>query len=143
MQLSKKSEYALRALLAMSRNSTGKIHTLQELSTSEGIPAKFLEQILAQLKKAGILTSKRGSQGGYTLSRPPARISVGEVLELIEGSGMFVATEKNSPASNRALAILRSFQREVDQQMQELIYHRSLEELLKLDPQRSPMNFEI
>ncbi|MEO6848690.1 MAG: Rrf2 family transcriptional regulator [Chthoniobacterales bacterium] len=143
MQLSKRSEYALRTLLVMSRHSTSQIHTLQELSKAEGIPPKFLEQILAQLKKAGVLHSRRGSQGGYSLARPPSRIMVGEILELIEGTRMFAPAERGAISQQRNVAILRSFQLELEKEIYELIYHRSLEDLLKLDPHRAVMNFEI
>ena len=67
MRISRKSEYALRALvsLARERRSWG----IQELSERENIPVKFLEQILLALRHAGLLTSKRGVGGGYTLHR--------------------------------------------------------------------------
>ena len=85
MRISKKTEYALRALteLAMSRES-GNLQA-QELARRERIPIKFLEQILLALRKGGIIQSRRGAGGGYTLSRPPESITVGEVIELIEG----------------------------------------------------------
>lgn len=143
MHLSKKSEYAIRALLAMSRHAMGRIHTLQELSAREGIPPKFLEQILAQLKKAGILNSRRGSQGGYALARPPSQILLGEILDLIEGSKASPPADISAQGKGRTLAILRTFQREMDRKIHDLIHQRTFEDLLKFDPQKSPMNFEI
>lgn len=87
MQLSKRCEYALRALLdiAVAEQMGKERIALHELSEYEKIPSKFLEQILNQLRKAGYLTSKRGPAGGYKLAKPPAQIFFGEVVRLING----------------------------------------------------------
>ena len=85
MKLSKKAEYALRALVAMARDTAGRTFSIQEISTGERIPLKFLEQILLVLKHAGILRSKRGVGGGYQLARPTKRITVADVLDQIDG----------------------------------------------------------
>ena len=85
MKLSKKAEYALRAVVAMAREAPGRTFSIQEIATSERIPLKFLEQILLVLKNGGVLRSKRGVGGGYQLARPPKRISLGELLELTDG----------------------------------------------------------
>ncbi len=85
MNFSKKAEYALRAVVAMSRNTPGTVFSIQSLSNDEGIPLKFLEQILLILRKGGLLHSKRGAGGGYQLARPANRITLGEVLELVDG----------------------------------------------------------
>lgn len=84
MRISKKAEYALRALVAISRQPA-KSWPIQELASAERIPIKFLEQILLSLRRAGILSSKRGVGGGYTLIRPAAETSVGEVIWLFDG----------------------------------------------------------
>jgi Rrf2 family transcriptional regulator, iron-sulfur cluster assembly transcription factor len=85
MKLSKKSEYALRALIAMARDITGKTFSIQEIAAAEHIPLKFLEQILLILKNGSLLRSKRGVGGGYQLARQPRYISFAEVMELIDG----------------------------------------------------------
>lgn len=85
MKLSKKAEYALRALVAMGRAREGTNFSIQELAKSEAIPLKFLEQILLALKNSGILRSKRGVGGGYQLLAKPARITLGEVVGLFDG----------------------------------------------------------
>jgi Rrf2 family protein len=85
MKLSKKAEYAMRALLAMSRAPEGANFSIHDIATGEGIPLKFLEQILLALKNGGLLRSKRGVGGGYQLQRPAARITLGEVITLIDG----------------------------------------------------------
>jgi Rrf2 family protein len=85
MNFSKKAEYALRAVLAMSRSAPGTVFSIQSLSHEERIPLKFLEQILLVLRKGGLLQSKRGAGGGYHLGRSPSRITLGEILELVDG----------------------------------------------------------
>jgi Rrf2 family protein len=88
MQLSKRAEYALRALIDIEiARQAGREHIrAQEISEHEAIPIPFLEQILAQLRAAGLVTAKRGKAGGYTLARPADTIIMGAVLRLIEGS---------------------------------------------------------
>lgn len=85
MKLSKKAEYALRAVTAMSRSPVGTTFSIQEISSGERIPLKFLEQILVVLKNAGLLRSRRGVGGGYQLNVPPAQITLREVVYAIDG----------------------------------------------------------
>jgi Rrf2 family protein len=76
MRISRKAEYALRALLLLARGNPDKVHQIQEVSEAGRIPVKFLEQILLTLRNHGILSSKRGVGGGYTLKRRPSEMSV-------------------------------------------------------------------
>ena len=85
MKISKKAEYAMRAVIGIARNPRNVPLQISELSNSESIPIKFLEQILLSLKKAGILRSKRGANGGYSLEKNPSEISLGSILEIIDG----------------------------------------------------------
>ena len=64
---------------------TGQPVQLRRIASSHGIPARFLVQILQQLKAAGVITSVRGASGGYRLTKPPGETSLGEVIGLIEG----------------------------------------------------------
>lgn len=85
MKVTKKGEYALRALVDLALNYKKGIRQLHEIVQTEGIPEKFLEQIFIILKNAGIVHSKRGVGGGYYLSKPPDKISLGEVIRVIDG----------------------------------------------------------
>lgn len=85
MHFSKKAEYALRAMMALSRSVPGTVFSIQVLAHEERIPLKFLEQILLILRKGGLLQSKRGAGGGYQLARPANRITLCEILELVDG----------------------------------------------------------
>ncbi len=85
MRLSKKSEYALRALIYAAGYPEGTTFQIKDLAAKNNIPKKFLELILLELKNAGILTSRRGVGGGYILSRRPDAIRSSEIIEAIEG----------------------------------------------------------
>ena len=87
MKLSKRGEYALRALIDLGIASELGWPMLQisELASKEKLPIKFLEQIFTQLKAAGYVKSRRGKFGGYSLARPMNRIKFGEIIRLIEG----------------------------------------------------------
>jgi Rrf2 family protein len=83
--LSKKTQYTLRALYALSRNY-GQGRTLSAtIARDEAIPQDFLENILLHLKREGLVSSKKGKGGGYELLSPPDEITVGRVIRLIEG----------------------------------------------------------
>ena len=83
--LSMKAKYGLRALTALAREHGGGPMLIADLAASEAIPRKFLELILLDLKRKGILQSKKGKGGGYNLSRPPSNISIGEVVRALDG----------------------------------------------------------
>ncbi|ANH03152.1 MULTISPECIES: RrF2 family transcriptional regulator [Shinella] len=80
-----KSKYALRALIALARAGPGETLQIGTIAAREAIPKKFLEQILLDLKHAGLVASRRGQHGGYHLLRAPQEIAFGEVLRILEG----------------------------------------------------------
>lgn len=83
--LTKKTKYALQALLALSRDYGRGPVLISEIAENERIPKKFLELILLDLKNNGILQSKKGKGGGYFLGRPPELITFGQVIRLLDG----------------------------------------------------------
>jgi Rrf2 family protein len=84
-QLSKRTQYCLRALYALARDYGRGPTLIAHLAEEEAIPKKFLEQILLSLKSTGLVESKKGKGGGYTLVRPPAEITIGAVIRMVEG----------------------------------------------------------
>jgi Rrf2 family protein len=84
-QLSKRTQYSLRALYALTRKFGEGPVLITTLAESETIPKKFLEQILVSLKSAGFVSSKKGKGGGYVLAQPPEKITIGSVIRAIEG----------------------------------------------------------
>ena len=84
MRISAKGEYAAKAVLYLSLKYPDVV-TIHEVAKRHSIPVKYLEHILLALKKAGVLESRRGMRGGYTLARSPEKISIGEVLRVVDG----------------------------------------------------------
>ncbi|NLG89565.1 MAG: Rrf2 family transcriptional regulator [Clostridiaceae bacterium] len=85
MRLSRKSEYALLALVDLARRYEKGRAKIIEVADNNGIPKKYLEQIFLQLKGAGYVRSIKGSNGGYELAKSPSKISVAEIIRLIDG----------------------------------------------------------
>jgi Rrf2 family protein len=83
--LTRKSKYGLKALLVLAREYKRGPVLASELAAREGIPEKFLQGILLELKRRGIVRSKRGQGGGYQLARDPASVNFGEVIRVLEG----------------------------------------------------------
>ena len=83
--ISQKAKYALRALVVLCRARAGEPQMISEISRTQAIPKKFLEQILLELKRHGIVMSRRGRQGGYVLLKKPEQVTFGEILRLIDG----------------------------------------------------------
>ncbi|MDP9433081.1 MAG: Rrf2 family transcriptional regulator [Actinomycetota bacterium] len=86
MQISAKSDYAMRALLVLAAATDENVLVKGEvLADSQKLPRKFLENILLELRRAGIVTSQRGADGGYRLARPASDISLADVMRAVDG----------------------------------------------------------
>lgn len=83
--LSQKAKYALRALITLAEAREGDAVLISDIAQRDGIPKKFLEQILLDLKHHGLLQSRRGRSGGYALLKSPGEISFGQVVRIIDG----------------------------------------------------------
>ena len=83
--LAQKPRYALRSLLFLVEEGDDSPVQLARIAETQQIPPKYLELIMLDLKKAGLVTSSRGPKGGYTLARDPASISFGEIVRIMEG----------------------------------------------------------
>lgn len=85
MKISTKGRYGLKAALDLAMYATDEAISLSSVAQRQDISISYLEQLIAKLKKAGIVKSTRGAQGGYMLAKPAAEISVGEILRVLEG----------------------------------------------------------
>jgi Rrf2 family protein len=85
VKLTVRGEYALRALIVLGLNYDQSVVQIQTISKLQNIPKRFLEQILNELKSAGIVESRRGVAGGYRLRLPPDKVTLAEVIRYIEG----------------------------------------------------------
>lgn len=85
MRLSHQTRYAICALFDLAYNAQGQAVQVRVISERQGIPTRYLEQIFQRLRKAGLVTSKRGPGGGYRLARVPAKITLLDAVEAVEG----------------------------------------------------------
>lgn len=85
MQISKRCEYALRAVFELALRNPGQPVKIHEIAGAQNIPPRFLEVILNQLRQGGFVASRRGNEGGYVLSRLAQELTVGEVIQCIQG----------------------------------------------------------
>ena len=85
MRVSAKSDYALRALIAMSRRGDASPVSAEELGRQQEIPHGFLQAILADLRRAGIVVSQRGQAGGWRMNTPPDEVSIADVIRAVDG----------------------------------------------------------
>lgn len=106
MQISRKADYALRAMTILAGLAPDKTLQAQELAEAGKIPTKFLEQILLLLKRAGMLRSKRGVGGGYRLNRESRLISLAEVIEAVDGELVQLVEEDDFPVFDGSAGIV-------------------------------------
>jgi len=136
MKISKKGEYALKALIELAINyEKGVAVTLiNDIAERDDIPPKYLEQILLNLKNAGILVSKRGVGGGYSLSRSPENISLGEIIRVVDGPLAplnCVSTSAHVSCPNEASCGLYSVMLDVKNAISEIVDNISLKDIAK------------
>lgn len=146
MRLSKKAEYGLRALAVMARGK--KSWSIQELCAREKIPVKFLEQILLALRHAGVLTSRRGVGGGYSLVKPPAETTVGEIVRALDGPVaplpcVAAAGEPPCTCPEPRTCAVRLLMTQFRDGMTEWLDRHTLEDLARLGPVPGGLAFEI
>jgi Rrf2 family transcriptional regulator, cysteine metabolism repressor len=95
MLIPQKVQYGLRALFELGKNTGNSPFKIADIAKAQAIPIKFLEIILSQLKQGGFVESKRGAEGGYYLLRLPEDISIGEIIEFLQGAIAPVACLNN------------------------------------------------
>ncbi len=134
MKLSLRGEYALRALLVLGLKYDDSVVRIQVISEMQNIPKRFLEQILNDLKSAGIVESRRGVAGGYRLSKPPEQISLAAVIRHIEGplAPVPCVSEKfysRCSCPSEALCGIRSVMKDVREAIVKILENVSIAEL--------------
>ena len=108
ISITSKSPYALSALIELYRRGDRAPVPLSELARRREIPAQFLEQLFASLRRAGLLRSQRGVKGGYAFARPPSEITVLELVELLDGPVGYGASGVFEEAAAAARSVLSS-----------------------------------
>ena len=133
MKFSKKSRYGLVALIDLSVNSKEGHVALNSIAERNGISPQYLEQIFAALRRAGIVRSIKGSQGGYLLNLSPKKITVASVLDALDGG--YCLEDETIDADSNSKAITMTIQKcvidEVNRQLDEILQNLTLEDLEK------------
>lgn len=121
MKLSTKGRYGLRALIDLAQYGKEEAVSIQSISARQQISDSYLEQLVRKLKKAGLVTSIRGAQGGYRLAKPAEEISVGDVLRALEGSIEAVSCQEGENCVGKDLCVARYVWRKVNKSIQETV----------------------
>jgi Rrf2 family protein len=146
MRVTAKGEYASQAALHLALHYP-EVVTIQEIASRHHIPLKYLEQILLELKRGGVLESRRGVNGGYTLARTPAKISMGEVLRIVDGA----FAESSCTHSEERLGAacvegescgLKAMWGDVQAAMEKILFATSLEDVRRRTLSGRPANCE-
>ncbi len=135
MKLSTRGEYGLRAMLYLAMRSADRSHLLQasEISEAQDIPPHYLKQILSRLRSAGLIRSTRGPSGGHGLARDPADISVGEIIQCLEGQLTSINAVLDMPCSiavGPQHCVIKEFLVSVKSEIERLLYAKSLAALV-------------
>jgi Rrf2 family cysteine metabolism transcriptional repressor len=136
MRVTAKGEYATQAVLHLSLHYP-EVVTIHEIGERHHIPLKYLEQILLELKRGGILESRRGVRGGYTLARAPENIAVGEVLRLVDGEGFTESSCAHAETRLGAVCVegencgLKQMWKDVQGAVEKILFATSFEDVRK------------
>ena len=139
MKISKKAEYAIRAVITIAHHKKQKPLQINEISKKNSIPLKFLEQILLNLKNNGILSSKRGINGGYLLAKSVNDISIGMILESIDGRFDPFGLNNNY---DLGLGLNKCFV-EMTEMINQHLNKYTIQEILRIEEARDSIAFEI
>ena len=133
MKLSTRSRYGTRLMVDMAQHyHDGPIH-LANVAKRQGISVKYLEQIIIPLKRAHYILSVRGPKGGYTLARPPAEITVGEIVALLEeGASLVECSDRDEVCERSSTCLTRHLWKEAAQAMFDKLHAISLADVLKM-----------
>lgn len=143
LRISKKSYYALRAVYELALRRTAVPVSVADIADAQGIPPRFLEGILNELRHAGIVVSQRGNAGGYALAATPEKITVADILEATQGP-ISIAARGNSQTAHKYIpgdAAFDDFWQMVDDAIAEVCRHASVADLIKLEmvSERTPV----
>jgi Rrf2 family protein len=132
MKISAKTEYACIAMLELAAQyETGEPVRVRHIAERHEVPPRFLVQILLQLKGAGLVTSVRGAAGGYQLIKPPQDVSLGQIMEVIEGASKESASGSSASPDSPAVKILLQAWQEINDAQREMLRNISLSDLLE------------
>lgn len=145
MNLSRKSRYGITALVDLAMYAGGQCVQLNSIAKRNGISVKYLEQIFSSLRRAGMVRSVKGPQGGYLLARPPKEVDMASVVKVLEGN-YFLENEENSGKEDErgiSTAIQKLLIDPVNEQMDRLLQKRTLQDLVDFSLQCNKFQQEM
>jgi len=139
VRISAKGEYAIKAMVDLAMHDGPDLRPIQEIAERQAIPQRYLEHVLLELKRAGLLVSRRGSAGGYRLSRPPDQITVGGILRAVEGgsSSRELGGRLAGPASAEGAADLSELWRSIGEAVSSVVDAVTVEDLRRQAEERA------
>lgn len=129
MKISTKGRYGIRLMLSLAVNYERGTLSLKTIAKDQGISEKYLEQIINPLTKAALVKSFRGAQGGYTLSKHPKEITVGEILQVLEGSLSPVSCVDSTTCPNSDECVSLSLWRRMKDALDEVVDNTTLDSM--------------
>jgi Rrf2 family protein len=144
MRISAKAEYACVAVLELAANYTDQQPVrIKAIADAQGIPPRFLVQILLQLKTAGLVASVRGASGGYQLAKPPESISLAAVINAIDDRTLTPRSALGEAHRSPTVQALLGVWREVQAEEQRMLQKLSLAEILRRAQQTNALSYQI
>jgi Rrf2 family protein len=145
MKFSTKSRYSLRLMLDLTLNANSSYVSVKDISTRQEISIKYLEQIVMQLTRAGLLRSSRGPQGGYRLARSPSEYTPGDVIRAIEGDIAVVSCLETAPnpCPRAGFCSTVHFWEGLNRVLNDYIDSITLEEMADSHRKNIPLDFSI
>jgi len=144
MKISAKTEYACIAMLELaSQYGSGEPVRIREIAERHGVPPRFLVQILLQLKGAGLVASVRGAAGGYRLLSPPGQISLGRIMEVIDGLLDEEAPKSAASPDSPAVKVLMQAWKEVSAMQFKMLDGITLADLLERAKEQGEQMYHI
>jgi Rrf2 family protein len=128
MKLSNKGRYGLQAVFDLAYHNAGRAAQIRDICDRQAIPARFLEQVFRDLKRAGIVRSKRGPRGGYELACEPSTLRIGDVVRAIEGPISLTQIEGRALASSSG-EVLREVMSTLSQRIEAVLDETTVADL--------------
>ena len=131
MKLSNKTRYGIRAVFDIAFHDRGQTSQIRDIAARQDIPPRFLEQIFQDLKKAGLVTSRRGPKGGYHLTRPANEIRLGDIVRALEGNVEISSStaEESTSAAPPEQEVLETVFRELSERIEACLDSLTLDDL--------------
>jgi Rrf2 family transcriptional regulator, cysteine metabolism repressor len=132
MRITTKGDYATRALQDLALHYGSGPIPIDQIAVRQGLPVRYLEQLLLTLRRAGILQSKRGVNGGYTLAKPPAEITLGAILRAVDGPVepiSCLADAPREPCAREAVCALRDVWSDVHRAVAAIVDRTTLQDV--------------